>query len=155
RRTAVDEHATLGIAKPGPHDLFGWAQLLVVKRAALSVSHPTVIAAYPVEFRGQILIRSQELYDRWRETLRYQVGVTRLPRLWTLLRCEELRQQGMESAAPLGQDSSCSPSDEAARRGPRHDHHSRAGRTQGAAVVRHPAGLRGPGRPRRPADRHG
>ena len=46
----------------------------------------------------------------------------------------------MESEAPLGQNIGLYPSDETAPRGPRHDHHPRAGRPQGPAPVRRPAG---------------
>ena len=76
----------------------------------------------------------------------------RSPRLRLLRR--SCGGRSLKAGSPWGRTSVSYTSDGTAPRGPRHDHHSRAGRPQGPTPVRCPAGLRRAGRPGRPADRH-
>jgi hypothetical protein len=66
RKAAVDEWQALGLPqKPVPHDIAGWAQLLVAKRISLDV-------AYPVSLSNEIADRATTVYLNWREYMRYR-----------------------------------------------------------------------------------
>ena len=44
RNLALNQFATLGLVrKPGPHDVSGWAQLLVAKRVSLAKRYPPML----------------------------------------------------------------------------------------------------------------
>ena len=49
----------------GPHDIFGWAQLLVAKR--VNVGQP-----YHASFARELLMHAQRVHERWTEVLRYR-----------------------------------------------------------------------------------
>jgi hypothetical protein len=51
-----------------PHDVLGWARLLVVTKKQRGIG-------YPRGFRGEIILRAASLYARWRPGLRYRVTV--------------------------------------------------------------------------------
>ena len=66
RRVAVGEFKNLGMSKqPGQHDISGWAQLLISKRASLS-------ARYSIDRERAIINQARLLSQRWVETLRYR-----------------------------------------------------------------------------------
>jgi hypothetical protein len=66
RSSAAGQFAMLGLLRrPGPHDVFGWAQLLVAKRASLSMR-------YAPAMEREVVNQAKLLADRWIETLRYR-----------------------------------------------------------------------------------
>jgi hypothetical protein len=67
RKVAVDEWNALGLPRrPSPHDIAGWAELLIAKRASLGVAHPTPLG-------NEIVNRATTVYDSyWREYMRYR-----------------------------------------------------------------------------------
>lgn len=68
RRTAIDEAPVLGLpAKPGSHDIHGWAQLLIAKRAQQG-------SPYPKDLGMDILANARILSSRWSEILRYRAN---------------------------------------------------------------------------------
>lgn len=69
RRDAINEWAVLRLPqKPGPHDVVGWAQLLVYKRVALG-------DPYSRPFGLRIIDQTRAISLRWSEQLRYRVNV--------------------------------------------------------------------------------
>lgn len=75
RRTQeLNQWSTLQLPnKPGPHDIAGWAHLLVNKRAMIASS---TLAAYPPKLATEIRNRADAVYAHWRECSRY-----RMPRI--------------------------------------------------------------------------
>ena len=67
RKAAVNEWNDLGLLrKPKFHDIAGWAELLIAKRASLGVAHPTLLG-------NEIVNRATNVYDNyWREYMRYR-----------------------------------------------------------------------------------
>ena len=69
RRTAVDEYRALGLlVRPGQHDIQGWAELLVAKRASLS-------RPYGLSLATQIVIEAGVVRPRWSEIIRYRTNI--------------------------------------------------------------------------------
>ncbi|MDR3635218.1 MAG: hypothetical protein P4L84_15545 [Isosphaeraceae bacterium] len=66
RERARDEWRRLQMTRrPGPHDIAGWAELLVRKRADLLI-------AYPTAFGTTLIDQATTIALRWIETLRYR-----------------------------------------------------------------------------------
>ena len=66
RNHAVGQFAALGLPKkPGPHDVSGWAQLLVTKRASRAMR-------YALLLERAVVNQARRLSKRWVETLRYR-----------------------------------------------------------------------------------
>ncbi len=67
RKVAVDEWNALGLPRrPSPHDIAGWAQLLVAKRTSLGMAHTTLLS-------NEIANRATAVYSNyWREYMRYR-----------------------------------------------------------------------------------
>ncbi len=66
RRQEVDSwHMIHAPRKPGPHDIEGWANLLVRKRDHLGIPYAAAIAT-------EIVDRSANVYLNWREYMRYR-----------------------------------------------------------------------------------
>jgi hypothetical protein len=67
RKVAVDEWDALGLPrKPSPHDIAGWAELLVAKRTSLGMAHATLLS-------NEIANRATAVYrNYWREYMRYR-----------------------------------------------------------------------------------
>jgi hypothetical protein len=66
RNFAVSQFAILGLPKkPGPHDVLGWAELLVAKRVSLAMR-------YPPTLEREVVNQARLLSERWVETLRYR-----------------------------------------------------------------------------------
>lgn len=64
RGHAVNEFKKLGLAaRPGPHDISGWAQLLVAKRFDLAIG-------YPPDLEREVRHQAGRVGDRWSEILR-------------------------------------------------------------------------------------
>jgi hypothetical protein len=68
RGHAVNEFRTLGLAaRPGPHDIPGWAQLLVAKRFGLGMR-------YPPNLEREVNRQAGRIGGRWSEILRYRAN---------------------------------------------------------------------------------
>jgi hypothetical protein len=65
RDEADDWRAIRAPWKPGPHDIEGWANLLVMKRDSLG-------QAYAIPFANEVITRSADVYASWREYMRYR-----------------------------------------------------------------------------------
>jgi hypothetical protein len=68
RSSAVGQFEMLGLPKrPGAHDILGWAQLLVAKRASLSMRYESAL-------EREVVNQARVISDRWNETLRYRLN---------------------------------------------------------------------------------
>ena len=67
RNVALDEWSALGLSRrPTPHDIAGWAELLMAKRDSLGMAHPILL-------RNEIVNRATAVYrNYWREYMRYR-----------------------------------------------------------------------------------
>ena len=69
RRDALDMYLTLGLlARPGQHDIAGWANLAVAARATTARPYPTGAG----QLGQEIVNRATQIYLILRETLRYR-----------------------------------------------------------------------------------
>lgn len=73
RERAVNEWKALGLQKrPGPHDIEGWARLVVRKREQLARRAGSDVQLYESEFANEIVNRAVILSLVWREYMRYR-----------------------------------------------------------------------------------
>ena len=73
RRTAVEETDAQGnrlVPNVGPHDIKGWASLLVQKRALLAAGNQAV--DYVPALATEVQNRADRVYSHWKEYMRYR-----------------------------------------------------------------------------------
>ncbi len=69
RNDATSEWLTLGLSvRPGPHDISGWAKLLIAKRREKR-------AAYDRIFEQTFSEQAERISNRWSEVLRYRANI--------------------------------------------------------------------------------